>query len=52
MKNTVRWIIAVLMLIALALGLSCPSIVEAEGVKLPLDYMQGGYGTQGGQLDL
>lgn len=42
MKNTVRWIIAVLMLIALALGLSCPSIVEAEGVKLPLDYMQGG----------
>ena len=34
-RNTVRWIVAVLMLLALAFGLSCPSIVEAEGAKLP-----------------
>ena len=39
-RNTVRWIIAVLMLLALTLGLSCPSI--AEGGKLPLDFTQGG----------
>ena len=50
MKNTVRWIIAVLMLIALALGLSCPSIVEAEdmpeeAVRLPMDFTQGGVRT-------
>ena len=50
MKNTVRWIIAVLMLIALALGLSCPSIVEAEGaaedtVRLPMDFTKGGVKT-------
>jgi exopolysaccharide biosynthesis protein len=38
--NVVRWIIAVLMLAALALGLSSPSI--AEGGKLPLDFTQGG----------
>ncbi|MBR4896995.1 MAG: hypothetical protein IKZ41_11230 [Clostridia bacterium] len=36
-QNTVRWIIAVLMLMDLAFGLSCPSIVEAEGAKLPAD---------------
>ena len=45
MKNTVRWVIAVLLLIALALGLSCPSIVEAEGAKLPLDFTKGGVKT-------
>ena len=44
-RNTIRWIIAVLMLLALALGLSCPSIVEAEGAKLPLDFTQGGMPT-------
>ena len=44
-RNTVRWIIAVLMLLALALGLSCPSIVEAEGAKLPLDHTVGGSKT-------
>ena len=43
--NTVRWIIAVLMLMALTLGLSCPSIVEAEGAKLPLDFTVGGSKT-------
>ena len=43
MKNTVRWIAAVLMLLALALGLSSPSI--AEGGKLPLDFTQGGKPT-------
>ena len=41
-RNTVRWMIAVLMLLALALGLSCPSIVEAEGAALPLDFTVGG----------
>ena len=45
MKNTVRWVIAVLLLMALALGLSCPSIVEAEGVQLPLDFTKGGVKT-------
>ena len=45
MKNTVRWVIAVLLLIALALGLSCPSIVEAEGAKLPLDFTKGSVKT-------
>ena len=44
-RNTLRWIIAVLMLLALALGLSCPSIVEAEGVKLPMDFTKGGVKT-------
>ena len=44
-RNTVRWMIAVLMLLALALGLSCPSIVEAEGAKLPLDFTVGGMKT-------
>ena len=39
--NTVRWIIAVLMLIALTFGLSYPSIAEDE--KLPMDYRLGGY---------
>ena len=39
-RNTVRWIIAVLMLLALALGLSNPSV--AEGGKLPMDFTQGG----------
>ena len=38
--KTLRWIIAILMLLALALGLSSPSI--AEGGKLPLDFTQGG----------
>ena len=42
-RNTVRWIVAVLMLLALGFGLSCPSIVEAEGAKLPLDFTEGGY---------
>ena len=41
-RNLIRWIIAVVMLAALTLGLSCPSIVEAEGISLPLDYTQGG----------
>ena len=45
MKNTIRWIIAVLLLAALALGLSCPSIVEAEGSSLPLDFTEGGAPT-------
>ena len=44
-RNTVRWAIAVLMLLALALGLSCPSIVEAESLSLPLDFTQGGTPT-------
>jgi len=44
-RNTVRWIIAVLLLAALAFGLSCPSIVEAEGAKLPLDFTKGGVKT-------
>ena len=44
-RNTVRWIVAVLMLLALAFGLSCPSIVEAEGAKLPLDFTVGGSKT-------
>lgn len=43
MKNTVRWIIAVLLLAALALGLSSPSV--AEGTKLPLDFTKGGMKT-------
>ena len=43
--NTVRWIIAVLMLATLTLGLSCPAIVEAEGAKLPLDFTVGGSKT-------
>lgn len=38
--NTLRWIIAILMLAALALGLSNPAI--AEGGKLPLDFTKGG----------
>ena len=49
-RNTVRWIIAVLMLLALALGLSCPSIVEAEEetgrMTLPMDYTAGGNKTK------
>lgn len=39
-RNSIRWIIAILLLAALALGLSSPSI--AEGGKLPLDFTQGG----------
>ena len=47
MKNTVHWVIAVLLLIALALGLSCPSIVVAEdAVKLPMDFTKGGVKTE------
>jgi exopolysaccharide biosynthesis protein len=43
----VRWIIVVLMLAALTLGLSYPSIVGAESLSsLPLDYTQGGYPTK------
>ena len=46
-RNTLRWIITVLMLLALALGLSCPSIVEAEEAKtLPLDFTAGGRETK------
>ena len=45
-RNTIRWIAAVLLLLALAFGLSCPSIVEAEGAKLPLDFTQGGMKTE------
>ena len=44
-RSTVRWIIAMLMLLAMAFGLSCPSIVEAEGAKLPLDFTTGGMKT-------
>lgn len=44
-RNTVRWILAVLVLLALALGLSSPSIVEAESAKLPLDFTVGGSKT-------
>ena len=44
-RNTVRWIVAALLLLAMALGLSCPSIVEAEGVKLPMDFTKGGVKT-------
>lgn len=44
-RNTVRWAIAVLMLLALTLGLSCPSIVNAEGAKLPLEFTEGGKPT-------
>ncbi|MCR5565327.1 MAG: phosphodiester glycosidase family protein [Clostridiales bacterium] len=43
--NRIRWIIAILLLLALALGLACPSIVEAEGAKLPMDYTKGGVKT-------
>ena len=45
-RNAVRWIIAVLLLLALAAGLSCPSIVEAEGTKLPMDFTKGGVKTE------
>ena len=45
-RNIVRWIIAVLMLLALALGLSCPSIVEAESIRLPMDFTEGGRETK------
>ena len=38
--NTVRWIIVALMLLALTLGISSPSV--AEGAKLPLDFTVGG----------
>lgn len=41
-RNVIRWIIAVVLLAALALGLSCPSVVEAEGTALPMDYTVGG----------
>jgi Exopolysaccharide biosynthesis protein related to N-acetylglucosamine-1-phosphodiester alpha-N-acetylglucosaminidase len=44
-NNTIRWIVVLLMLAALAFGLSCPSIVEAEGVSLPLDFTVGGVKT-------
>ena len=44
-RNTIRWVVAVLMLLALALGLSCPAIVEAESVKLPMDFTKGGVKT-------
>ena len=45
-RNTVRWIAAVLLLLALAAGLSCPSIVEAEeATKLPMDFTKGGVKT-------
>lgn len=46
-RNTVRWIIAVLLLAALALGLSSPSVAE-EAKKLPLDYTEGGYPARPG----
>ena len=45
-RNTIRWIIAALMLLALTLGLSAPSIVEAEA--LPLDFKEGGYPAKPG----
>ena len=49
-RNTLRWIITVLMLLALALGLSCPSIVEAEEAKtLPLDFTAGENWTYDGK---
>ena len=44
-RNTVRWIIAALMLLALALGLSSPSIAE-ETAKLPMDFTVGGSKTK------
>ena len=45
-RNTVRWIVAVLLLLALAVGLSSPSIVEAEeATKLPMDFTKGGVKT-------
>lgn len=40
--SVLRWSIAALMLLALALVLSCPSIVSAEGAALPMDFTQGG----------
>ncbi len=40
-RNTLRWILAALMVLALIFTLSCPYISEAEGA-LPLDYLQGG----------
>ena len=46
-RNLIRWIAAVLLLLAMAAGLSCPSIVEAEGtVKLPMDFTKGGVKTE------
>ena len=39
-RNVVRWIITALMLLALTVGLSSPSV--AEGAKLPLDFTVGG----------
>ena len=42
-RNTVRWIIAALMLVALALGLSSPSTAEEAAGKLPMDFRLGGY---------
>ena len=38
--NAIRWVITALMILALTLGLFCPSIVEAEA--LPLDFTAGG----------
>ena len=46
-RNMIRWIAAVLLLLAIAAGLSCPSIVEAEEVvKLPMDFTKGGVKTE------
>ena len=42
-RNVVRWIITALMLLALTVGLSSPSV--AEGAKLPLDFTVGGSKT-------
>ena len=46
-RNLIRWIAAVLLLLAMAAGLSCPSIVVAEdAVKLPMDFTKGGVKTE------
>lgn len=45
-RNTLRWIIVAIMIIALVFTLSCPYIAQAEGV-LPLDFLEGGKPLKG-----
>ena len=41
-RSLIRWIIVVLMALALTLGLSCPYLAYADGAALPLDHLEGG----------
>ena len=40
--SIIRWVIAVLLLFALTLALTYPSLAEETKATLPLDYLQGG----------